>query len=86
MRVFASNSGVNDSDDSKSRQPVSIKTARSVACLYYTGNVPWQPGFGGETGVYRPDGKTLFKAVPPRNNSLFMFEISPGQPHQVYKK
>ncbi|MFN7876962.1 MAG: 2OG-Fe(II) oxygenase [Pirellula sp.] len=81
MRVFTGDSGVNYSDDSKHRQPESIKTARSVACLYYIGNVPWQSGFGGETGVYLPDGKTLFKAIPPRNNSLFMFEISPISYH-----
>lgn len=81
QRVYAEADQVNYSDDSKHRQPDSIKTARAIACLYYTANQEWRPGLGGETGVYLPDGKTLVASVPPKNNSLFAFEISPHSYH-----
>jgi len=76
-RVYSDGCGVNYSDDSKHRQPDTIKTARAIACLYYTANAVWEPGMGGETGIYLPDGKTLVASVPPKNNTLFVFEISP---------
>lgn len=81
LRLFSSEHGVNYSDDSRDRQPNSIKTARSIACIYYVGNAKWNAGMGGETGVFLADGKTLFATVPPRNNSLFLFEISPVSYH-----
>jgi hypothetical protein len=77
QRLYSTSSGCNYSDDSKHRQPESLKTARSVACLYFTANEPWSPGMGGETGIYLPDGTTLVAAVPPKNNLLLAFEISP---------
>ena len=36
---------------------------------------------GGETGIYLPDGKTLVAKIPPKNNLLFAFEISPLSYH-----
>jgi hypothetical protein len=81
LRVFTDGTGCNYSDDSKHRQPDSIKTARAIACLYYTANQDWTPSLGGETGVYLPDGKTLVASIPPKNNSLFAFEISPLSYH-----
>ena len=77
QRVYFHNCGCNYSDDSRDRQPNTIKTARAVACLYYCANRDWLPGMGGETGIFLPDGKTLVASVPPRNNLLFAFEISP---------
>jgi hypothetical protein len=71
------NVGCNYCDDSRDRQPESLKSARAVACLYFTANEPWAPGMGGETGIYMPDGATLAYAVPPKNNLLLAFEISP---------
>ena len=81
LRVYYDGSGCNYSDDSKDRQPETIKTARSIACLYYSANVDWKPGMGGETGVYLPDGKTLVASIPPKNNLLFAFEICPLSYH-----
>jgi hypothetical protein len=81
QRLFVDGNGVNYSDDSKDRQPNTIKTARAIACLYYTANADWKPGMGGETGIYLPDGKTLVAAIPPKNNTLFAFEISPLSYH-----
>lgn len=57
---------------------------RGVALLYYTGNEEWRPGDGGETGLYlrasdpveRPSAK-----VPPKNNSLVIFECTPSSFH-----
>ena len=81
QRVYAKDSGVQYSDDSKLRQPDAIKTARAIACLYYTANSEWSQGMGGETGIYLPDGKTLVGSIPPKNNLLFAFEISPLSYH-----
>jgi len=49
LRVYYDGSGCNYSDDSKHRQPETIKTARSIACLYYSANADWKPGMGGGT-------------------------------------
>lgn len=88
LRVFHEGCGCEYSDDSRDRQPNSIKTARAVACLYYIGNPTWKPGMGGETGVLAEPGSRVVASVPPRNNSLLVFEISPisyhaylGSPH-----
>jgi hypothetical protein len=58
------------------------ETVRGVSVLFYFANPPWQPGDGGETGLYRaprPDG--LAAAVPPVNNSLVLFECTPFSWH-----
>jgi hypothetical protein len=81
QRVFHHSHGCNYSDDSQHRQPQAIKTARAIACLYYTANPEWHPGLGGETRIYLDDGKTLVASVPPKNNLLFAFEISPHSYH-----
>lgn len=80
-RIFYDDCGCNYSDDSRDRQPNTIKTARAIACLYYTGNPEWMPGMGGETGVFADFGKRLVASIPPKNNSLFAFEISPISYH-----
>lgn len=80
-RLFYDGCGCNYSDDSRDRQPDSIKTARAIACLYYTANADWLPGMAGETGIYADLGKRLVHRVPPRNNSLLIFEISPISYH-----
>jgi len=59
-------------------------TVRAVALLFYLHNPPWRFGDGGETGLYyyrdqRVNEPTV--AVPPINNSLFMFECRPNSYH-----
>lgn len=81
QRMYFDGCGCNYSDDSSDRQPNTIKTSRAIACLYYTANDEWKRGMGGETGLYMPDAKTLVDAIPPKNNSLFVFEISPISYH-----
>lgn len=81
QRLYDSGNGCHYQDDSLHRQPESLKTARAVACLYFTANEAWSPGMGGETGIFLPDGATLVAAVPPKNNQLLAFEISPNSFH-----
>jgi hypothetical protein len=81
LRYFHEDNGCNYADDSRDRQPSAIKTARSIACLYFTANPDWQPGMEGETGIYADLGNRLVDRIPPRNNSLLIFEISPISYH-----
>lgn len=60
------------------------ESMRAVSILFYLGNPPWQPGDGGESGLFasseagfRADGVT----VPPVNNSLVLFECTPFSWH-----
>jgi hypothetical protein len=60
------------------------RSVRALALLYYTGNDAWRPGDGGETALYlRPSDAIERPAarVPPRNNSLVMFECTPNSFH-----
>ncbi|MGA8939192.1 MAG: 2OG-Fe(II) oxygenase [Acidobacteriaceae bacterium] len=60
------------------------QTARAVAILMFLHNPPWRPGDGGETGLYsRPDQPVHqpTKAIPPINNSIFIFECTPNSYH-----
>lgn len=57
---------------------------RSVAVLLYLCNPDWRPGDGGETGLFlHPDDpvKQPTAAVPPINNTLLVFEITPRSLH-----
>jgi len=81
MRIYYDGCGCNYSDDSRDRQPQTLKTARALACLYYTANPEWQPGMAGETGLYADLGHRLVSSIPPRNNSLLVFEVSPISYH-----
>lgn len=62
-----------------------IERMRAIAVLFYLGNPEWQPGDGGETGLfesfsgaYGPPGA----AVPPVNNSMVTFEVTPFTWHR----
>lgn len=81
FNVFQPNTGCNYSDDSRDRQPTSLKLARSVACLYYFGNRDWQQGDGGETALFAIDRMSPVKKVAPIHNTLLAFEISPVSFH-----
>ena len=57
---------------------------RAVAVLYYLANPPWRPGDGGETGLYDSCDADLGRpvaTVPPHNNSLIAFEVTPQSFH-----
>lgn len=55
---------------------------RSVAIILYLNNEEWQPGDGGETALYYTD-LNLKRAilVPPINNSILAFEVTPHSYH-----
>lgn len=57
---------------------------RAVSVLFYLGNPEWEPGDGGETGLFTDfataaDGPA--QAVPPINNSMVLFECTPRSWH-----
>lgn len=79
--IFQPNSGCNYADDSRDRQPKSVKMARAVACIYYLGNSTWRDGDGGETGIFDVDRTSVVKRIAPRHNSLLAFDISPISYH-----
>jgi hypothetical protein len=60
------------------------KTVRSGAMLFYLGNQDWEPGWGGETGLFEQHSPRLdhpYTKVPPLNNSLLVFECTPYSFH-----
>lgn len=61
------------------------QSVRAVAMLFYLGNPGWQPGDGGETALYDhiAEGEKLpeLTLVPPLDNSLIMFEVTPRTWH-----
>jgi 2OG-Fe(II) oxygenase superfamily len=61
---------------------------RAVAMLYYLVNTDWTSGDGGETGLYEfGDEETTAPqvAIPPINNSLVAFEVTPYSFHSFLK-
>jgi hypothetical protein len=64
------------------------ETVRAIVIIFYLNNAAWKSGDGGETGLYRtvrdPVGHSVV-AVPPLNNSLVAFEITPGSFHAFRK-
>lgn len=60
------------------------ETVRGVSVLFYLGNPEWQPGDGGETGLFTNVDSAARRpraAVPPVNNSLVLFECTPFSWH-----
>jgi 2OG-Fe(II) oxygenase superfamily len=58
------------------------ETIRAVSVLFYLGNPAWEPGDGGETGLWdSPHSAGPSAAVPPVNNSLVLFECTPCSWH-----
>lgn len=64
------------------------ETIRAVTMIFYLANPPWAAGQGGETGLYlcaddpveRPSAR-----VPPSNNSILVFENTPGSYHSFLR-
>jgi 2-oxoglutarate-Fe(II)-dependent oxygenase superfamily protein len=70
------------SGDGSLRPDEKVETVRAVALIYYLCNDGWQPGMGGETGLYASKSD-LEPAVlvPPINNSMVMYECTPKSWH-----
>jgi hypothetical protein len=61
-----------------------VQVVRGVVLLFYLLNDGWEPGDGGETGLYASDHMPVAEpsaSVPPVNNSLVAFECSPTSFH-----
>ncbi|NKY46983.1 2OG-Fe(II) oxygenase family protein [Nocardia cerradoensis] len=57
---------------------------RAVAVLFYLGNGEWQPGDGGETGLFADIGTAdpaPTVVIPPLDNSMVVFECTPRSWH-----
>jgi hypothetical protein len=57
---------------------------RAVAMIFYLHNDGWEEGMGGETGLFASRTQSLEAPpvrVPPRNNSLLLFECMPRSFH-----
>lgn len=60
-----------------------IERMRAALMIYYLDS-EWQPGCGGETGLYshaRQSPNEPDVRVPPRNNSMLLFECTPHSYH-----
>lgn len=59
-------------------------TVRTLAMLFYLNNEPWEPGDGGETGLFQYESDPSappVAAVPPINNTLLLFRCTPHSFH-----
>lgn len=64
--------------------PTPRETVRSTAVLFYLANEPWEPGDGGETGLFRHRSASSDQpvaVVPPRNNTVLIFRCTPYSYH-----
>ena len=63
---------------------IPTRRVRHLALIYYLNNDAWQFGDGGETALYGSISQGVENAdvlVPPKNNSLLVFECSPHSWH-----
>ena len=61
-----------------------VMTVRAVVVIYFLLNDHWQPGAGGETGLYSTSDADIDQPVrrcPPVNNSIVAFECTPASFH-----
>ena len=58
---------------------------RAVSMIYYLNNDGWTEGEGGETGLYSTARSNIGprKAIPPKNNTLILFECTPHSFHRL---
>ena len=60
------------------------REVRAVTMIYYLANGSWQPGDGGQTGLYRSGNDPVDQpacAVAPMDNSILVFENTPASWH-----
>jgi hypothetical protein len=57
---------------------------RYITLIFYLGNPQWRAGMGGETGIYLSQNRPVDSAdifVPPKDNTLLLFECTPHSWH-----
>jgi len=60
------------------------RVVRAASMIYFAGNGTWSAGDGGSTGLYRRGADPIDAPaveIPPVNNSLLLFEITPFSFH-----
>jgi hypothetical protein len=65
-----------------------IQVVRGVVMIFYLANDGWEPGMGGETGLYshkKANVNNPVAKVPPINNSLIIYECTPHSYHAFLK-
>ena len=72
--------GIAYTDDSI-KNPNGIKMIRSIALLYYLNNNDSISSIGGGTGIYKNHKGEIETVIEPKNNRLFLFEISYNSYH-----
>jgi hypothetical protein len=77
---FVDSGGVAYTDDTK-QNPNTTKVIRSIALLYYLDNEDSLNCTGGGTGIYESINGDLIKSIEPKNNRLFIFEITNNSYH-----
>ena len=62
-----------------------VEYARAATLIFYLANHGWEPGDGGETGLYssaRESLRTTCELAAPENNTALFFECSPHSYHR----
>jgi hypothetical protein len=60
------------------------ESARAISVIYFLANPDWVPEHGGETGLYAAQTDPVespARRIPPRNNSILVFECTPFSFH-----
>ena len=78
-QTFSYHHGLNSA---KQASPGIVATVRALAVLIYLDNPGWQQGHGGETALYRDPRAGPVVLVPPKDNSMLIFECTPWSFHQ----
>lgn len=78
--AFMTTGGVAYTDDTKYNTD-SVKVIRSIALLYYLNNKNDESSIGGGTGIYSGYQGELIKTIEPKNNRLFIFEMTYNSYH-----
>jgi len=80
-RTFSYHHGL---DAAKQASAGIVATVRALAVLIYLDNPSWQPGHGGETALYCDPRGGPVTLVPPRDNTMLIFECTPWSFHQFH--
>jgi 2OG-Fe(II) oxygenase superfamily len=62
-----------------------VEYIRAATFIFYLCNPSWKSGQGGETGLYssaKESSNARFDLIPPRDNTLLLFECSPHSYHR----
>lgn len=74
--------GITGKNKDITKQDAVVFVRRALALLYYFGEEKWDDRFGGETAFFEfKDSKEPLIKIPPKPNSLLVFQITPKSFH-----